>query len=178
MQQAPTPTPRPRLGHLHAQRYFASPFAALPSGHTYAITMAFDAPFDRVRLVYANDGPTPYLVENASVATASRLGDGVNPDGPWTQASFKSAGAANERFVAQNPNVLLVPGTQDANLPSLAYSDWIDVIPRAGSQAWLMCRSSFSGPARGVLPPPPGFAHFNTNPAHASRHIHAFHDAP
>ena len=169
--------PRTRLGHLHAQRYFSSPFADLPAGHTYTTAMAFDAPFDRVRLVYANDSPAPYFVQSASIAAATQLGDGVNPDCPWTRVTFKSGGAPTEQFVAESPNTLRVPGTPNPNLPSLAYSDWIDVAAQTGQHPWLMCRSTFSGPARCVMPPPPGFALFNNNPSHPNRQIHSFHAA-
>ena len=132
----PRPSVPARLGLLHTTRLFTYPYGTGAPNYTYLQQTGSEAPFDWVRLVYMNNTPDQYQVGAASVAASAHApSDGYSAyraDGSantFTPVLFNAAGANGglPPPSAGAATQLTVPGRIAADVPSLAFSDWVQL---------------------------------------------------
>ena len=163
------------LGLRRSQRYFNQPFGDVPGGHSFVLVQTLEAPCDRVRLVYANDGVAPYTVTSAAIGIAREN----TTQTVWAPVTFNAGGRdLPSPSPAGGMRQVEVPGTANPKRPSLAYSDWTPVIggtTQTSRLPVLLCRSFLANGGRAITPVPEHLASFNAGSAHCGRQIWGFH---
>jgi hypothetical protein len=84
------------------------------SGYTYQTMWGVDAPFDGVRLMFANHLTAGSVVIGpVKVSAPDQIGDGNNSAGNWASVTFSGAATGT------------LTNATDANDPAITFSDWI-----------------------------------------------------